>query len=119
MVNSTRWPCRSTSVPSGRQEKPEALRISRASLDRSRRPRNRGVDPEAIARADVAPQRDRAALEDQARDALAIDRARDGAAEVQVAEPPLLRRDLRQVLAGQIVLVEDQEVVFEARARDP
>ena len=46
---------------------------------------------------------------------LPIDRQRHRAPELQVAEPPLLRRDLRQVLAGQIVLVEDEEVVFEAR----
>ena len=68
-----------------------------------------------VAGADVAPERDRAALEDQSRDALSIDGQRDRPAEVHVAEPPLLRGHLGQVLAGQIVLIEDEEVVFEAR----
>src|SRR5487761_1220965 len=75
--------------------------------------RKRPIDPQLVPRRHLAPERRGTAVIYEPNDALAVDGGRHGLAETYVAKPGLLLRDLRQILRGQIVQVEEQEVVFE------
>ena len=81
-------------------------------VERRRRARDLGVRPQAIARRHGAPERRAAAAVGEAHEARAVDRERDRPTESLVAEPRLLRLHARR---RRIILVEEQEVVLEAR----
>src|ERR1700694_675172 len=76
--------------------------------------RNASVDPQLVARSHVPPQSSAAGSVNQAHNRIAIDSRGNGLPEFQLAKPFLLLRDRIQLLRAKVVLIENQEVVFEA-----
>ncbi len=84
------------------------------AFDRPRWMRDGCVDPEFIARPDIAPQGCSARPIDQAHDGLAIHCCRDRLTKFQVAKPGLFAGNFVEFLAAEVVQIEQQEVIFEA-----
>ena len=75
------------------------------------------VEPQFISRRYLIPDRRGAPAINQAHDSFAINCRRNGLPEAQILKPGLFPGDFRQNLSHQIVQIEEQEIVFEARAQ--
>src|ERR1700684_3530811 len=78
--------------------------------------RDGGVHPAAISGRDRAPKRGAAALIDEADDGIAIDGCGYGLAKFHVAKPFLFASLIGRGFFAEVIQVEEEEVIFEARA---